>query len=104
MRGMDVSNIKDLIDIEFKPYSFEVEKGKIKEFVQAIGEDDPIYTSLEAAKKEGFAGIPIPMAFLKAIDLWGGHGFEEKVELLKLNPVKILNGEQEFELFGEVYA
>ena len=99
-----MANVKDLIGIEFKPYRYEIEKGKIKELVLAIGDDNPIYTSLEAAKAAGYEGIPIPLTFPNVIDLWGGYGFEEKVEKLKLNPVRVLNGEQEFEFFGDIYA
>ncbi len=99
-----MTNVKDLIGIEFKPYRYEIEKGKIKELVTAIGDDNPIYTSIEAAKAAGYERIPVPLTFPNVIDLWGGHGFEEKVEKLKLNPVGVLNGEQEFEFFGDMYA
>jgi hypothetical protein len=99
-----LSHIKDLIGIEFKPYRFEIEKGKIKELVSAIGDDNPIYTSLKDAKAEGNDRIPVPLTFLNTIDLWGGYGFEEKVMKLNLNPVKVLNGEQEFEYYSDIYA
>lgn len=101
---MNLSNEQHLIGIEFKPYSFEIEKGKIKELVMAIGDDNPIYTSLDAAKEAGYDGIPIPLTFLNTIDLWGGYGFEEKANNLKINLLKVLNGEQEFEYLGDIYA
>lgn len=99
-----MSNVKDLVGLEYEPYSFEIEKGKIREFAQAIGDDNPIYFDLDAAKKEGFEGIPIPLTFLQVIDLWGGYSFQEKMEKLKLNPVKILHGEQHFEYLKDIYA
>jgi acyl dehydratase len=99
-----VSHVKELIGLEYEPYSFEIEKGKIKEFAAAIGDENPIYYDLEAAQKEGFTRIPIPFTFLQVVDLWGGYSFQEKVEKLKLNPVNILHGEQEYELVGEIYA
>ena len=58
-----MTNVKDLIGIEFKPYSYEIEKGKIKELVTAIGDDNPIYTSIEAAKAAGYERIPVPLTF-----------------------------------------
>jgi len=82
----------------------EVEKGKIREFAEAIGEDNPIYYGVEAAEKEGFKGIPIPLTFLTAIDFWGGPTFDEKMEKLNLNPLKVLHGEQEYEYVGDIYA
>ena len=99
-----MSHVKDLVGFTFEPYRFEIEKGKIREFAEAIGDDNPIYYDLEAAKKEGFDGIPIPITFLQVVDLWGGYSFQEKVEKLKLNPVKILHGEQEYEFFKTIYA
>lgn len=99
-----MSNVKELIGLRYAPYTFEIEKGKIKEFAAAINDDNPIYYDLEAAKKEGFNGIPIPLTFLQVVDLWGGYSFAEKMDKLKLNPVKILHGEQEYELLEEIYA
>jgi acyl dehydratase len=99
-----LSNVKELVGLEYDSYSFEIEKGKIREFAAAIGDDNPIYYDVEAAKKEGFENIPIPLTFLQVVDLWGGYTFQDKVEKLKLNPVKILHGEQVYELVEEVYA
>lgn len=98
-----MSNVKELIGLEFKPFSFEVEKGKIKELVAAIGDDNPIYRSKEAAQEAGFEGIPIPLTFLQVIDTWGGYGFDEKMTKLKLNPLKVLHGEQEYEFLKDIY-
>ncbi|MEH6942302.1 MaoC family dehydratase N-terminal domain-containing protein [Bacillus sp. JJ722] len=96
--------MKDLIGTEFQPYSMEVEKGKIKELALAIGDDNPIYFDLEAAKKEGYENIPVPPTFLQVIDLWGGLGSVEKVEKLKLNLVRVLHGQQSYEYLGDIVA
>ncbi|TDL74683.1 MaoC family dehydratase [Rhodococcus qingshengii] len=99
-----MSDVKDLLGLELEPYSMAVEKGKIKELAIAIGDDNPIYYSLEAAKNAGYDGIPVPLTFLQVIEYHGGYGFQEKMEVLKLNPVKILHGEQEYEYLGDIYA
>jgi acyl dehydratase len=101
---MSLSNVKDLLGLELEPYSMAVEKGKIKELALAIGDNNPIYFSLEAAKEAGFDGIPVPLTFLQIIDYHGGYGFQKKMEALKLNPVKILHGEQEYEYLGNIYV
>lgn len=102
---MIFSSVKDLVGIEFKPYSFEVEKGKILELVKAIGDENPIFHSLEAAQEAGYEGIPLPLTGLQPIDNFGGYGFEEKMEVLNgINPMKVLHGEQEYEFLGEIYA
>ncbi|MBN6885588.1 acyl dehydratase [Cytobacillus horneckiae] len=99
-----MSNVKDLIGLELEPYSMAVEKGKIKELALALGDDNPIYYDLEAAKKEGYDGIPIPPTFLQVIDLWGGLGSAEKVEKLKFNLVRVLHGQQAYEYLGDIVA
>ncbi|WP_223593518.1 MaoC family dehydratase N-terminal domain-containing protein [Neobacillus bataviensis] len=96
--------MNDLLGIELEPYSMSVEKGKIKELAKAIGDDNPIFFSMEAAKAAGYEGIPVPLTFLQVIDYHGGYGFQEKMAELKLNPEKILHGEQEYEYLGDIYA
>ena len=99
-----MSDVKNLLGLELEPYSMAVEKGKIKELAIAIGDDNPIYYSLEAAKEAGYDGIPVPLTFLQVIEYHGGYGFQEKMELLKLNPLKVLHGDQEYEYLGDIYA
>nr|WP_256436628.1 MaoC family dehydratase N-terminal domain-containing protein [Brevibacillus sp. HB1.1] len=91
-----------MIGLEFKPYTMPVEKGKIKELALAIGDDNPIYYDLEAAKKEGYDGIPIPSTFLQVIDLWGGMGSVEKMEKLGLKLARVLHGQQSYEYLGDI--
>ncbi|MBX9973610.1 MaoC family dehydratase N-terminal domain-containing protein [Cytobacillus firmus] len=99
-----MSAVKDLIGLELAPYTYSVEKGKIRELVLAIGDPNPIYYDEEAARNEGYDGIPIPLTFLQIIDLWGGYSFQQKCELLNLNPVNILHGEQGYQFVKPIYA
>lgn len=99
-----MSVIKNLIGLEFEPYTFEVEKGKIKEFATAIGDDNPIYYDEEIARNKGYHGIPIPLTFLTVVDCFGGLDFQQKIDFLKLNPVNVLHGEQEYEYLQDIYA
>jgi acyl dehydratase len=36
--------------------------------------------------------------------MWGGYSFQEKCEMLNLNPVKILHGEQGYQFLKPIYA
>lgn len=73
--------MKDLLGNELEPYGMALEKGKIKELAIAIGDDNPIFYSLESAKDAGYDGIPVPRTFLQIIDYHGGYGFQEKMEV-----------------------
>lgn len=98
---------KDLaskVGITFAPIRFVVERGKIREFAMAIGDDNPLYYSLDAAQAAGFHDIPIPPTFATAIDMWGGADFFELMRVLELNPGKVLHGEQAYEYIKDVCA
>lgn len=83
----------------FPPFSFVVERGKIKEFVQAIGDPNPVYIDRDYAANEGYGDVIASPTFAAAIDLWGGSDFEEFCRVFGLNPVMVLNYEQEYEYF-----
>ncbi|MEW6276608.1 MAG: MaoC family dehydratase N-terminal domain-containing protein [Bacillota bacterium] len=88
---------------ELPAYSFVVERGKIKEFVQAVGDPNPVYVDREYAAREGYADVIAPPTFGICIDLWGGADFLKLCETFGLNPFKVLHGEQEYEYYGEIH-
>ncbi len=57
-------NFKKLVGIEAEPEFWDVEKGHIKRFAQAIGDENPIYYDEEYAKKTRYGGIVAPPFFL----------------------------------------
>lgn len=93
-----------LIGVEFPTFTYTVDRGKIKEFVQAIGDQNRIYVDLEVAKAEGFRDIPISPTFATAIEMWEGADFEQLISTLNLNPLKVLHGEQHYEYFADICA
>jgi acyl dehydratase len=85
----------------FPPYEFRVERGKIREFADAIGDPNPIYRDPAAAAKAGFPGIPAPPTLLRTF-------LYETPDSRNALAVKdwsyIVHGEQEFEYFAPVVA
>jgi acyl dehydratase len=74
-----------------EPIVYDVERGHIRRFVEAIGDPNPIYVSEEAARAAGYARIPAPPTFVCALrpnDARAGMGIDMR---------KVLHGEQEFE-------
>jgi acyl dehydratase len=55
---------------ELDEVTFPVERGKVREFVRALHEDDPIYQDAEAAVAAGFDAIPAPLTFPMVAMLW----------------------------------
>jgi acyl dehydratase len=82
-------------------YEFHVERGKIREFADAIGDSNPIYRDPDYAAEMGFAGILAPPTMLRTFL------YEPKAasEALKVKDWSyIVHGEQEFEYFAPIVA
>jgi acyl dehydratase len=85
----------------FPPYEFRVERGKIKEFADAVGDDDPIYRDPDQAAKTSAGGIAAPPTFLRTFL----YEPRTSVEALKVKDWSyIVHGEQEFEYFAPIVA
>lgn len=96
--------IQNKVGIETKPFTFTVERGKVREFANAIGDDNPIYHDIAFAKKNGYRDLPVPPTFATVIDMWGGASFEDLIEMLEVDPLKVLHGEQSYEYMRPIYA
>jgi acyl dehydratase len=72
-----------------------VERSRLRFFAKAIGETDPVYTDLAAARDAGYPDLPAPPTFLFAAELDSGAGFR-LVEQLQIPIAKLLHGEQGF--------
>jgi len=55
---------RSVLGVESAPIRYDVEKGAICKFVEAIGDDDPIYRDEQAAQAAGFKTIVAPPTFL----------------------------------------
>ncbi|MGD0275075.1 MAG: MaoC family dehydratase N-terminal domain-containing protein [Syntrophales bacterium] len=95
--------------MEFAPYTYEVEKGKIAEFAMAISQKEskaqvnPVYADAEAAKKAGYKDVIAPPTFQTCFALWGGGGLMPILQTLGINLARLLHGEEEYEYFGQIY-
>jgi acyl dehydratase len=52
-----------------RPFSVEVEKGRLRLFAKAIGETDPIYVDETAAQMVGYRSLPVPPTFLFCLEM-----------------------------------
>jgi acyl dehydratase len=85
----------------FPPYEFHVERGKIREFADALGDPNPIYRDPDYAAKSPVSGILAPPTLLRSFLYETRHA----VEALRVKDWSyIVHGEQEFEYLAPVLA
>jgi acyl dehydratase len=94
---------KKFIGKKYEPFTVDVEKGRIAQFANAIGEDNPIYFDAEAAKKAGYRGITAPLTFPFTITMDAGQSFNV-LEDMGIEKTKAVHGEQGFTYHGDICA
>ncbi|MEW6443061.1 MAG: MaoC family dehydratase N-terminal domain-containing protein [bacterium] len=91
------------VGYEFAPHRFTVERGKIREFVRAIGDDNPVYTDPQAAGAAGYRDVIAPPTYLTVMDNWSGPDFESRCRELEIDPLKVLHAEQAYEYLADIH-
>jgi acyl dehydratase len=77
------------------PSVLPIERTRLQFFAKAIGETNPVYSDVAAAKAAGYADLPVPPTFLFAAELDSGTMFR-LVEEIGIPFSKLLHGEQNF--------
>lgn len=81
---------KSIIGITSEEYTFEIENRHVKQFREAIGDDNPLYHDEDYAKKTLYEGTIVPPTFPIAMN-------DGNVSLpIELDHRRMLHGEQEF--------
>jgi acyl dehydratase len=84
-------------------FQVEVEKGRLRFFAKATGQDDPVYTDEAAARAAGHPGLPVPPTFLFCLEMEAPNPAALR-ELLGIDYRRILHGEQGFSFHRMAYA
>ncbi len=84
----------------FPAFTIEVDKSKIRELVQALGDENPIFVDEQAAQAAGLPGIVAPPTFPTLFRMWGEGGSRPFIEAMGGNPLHLLHGEEEYEYYG----
>lgn len=82
----------------------EVTRGDIRRFATAIGDLNPIYHDVQAAKAAGHPDLVAPPTFLISASTGGGGGGFIHDPGLGLNFALVVHGEQKFEFSRPVCA
>ena len=87
----------------FAPFTIEVQRNKIHELTTAIGDDNPVYHSREAAQAAGFADVPISPTTPTMFSFWGNRERGSSLVEVGINVAHILHGEEEYEYLHPIY-
>ena len=91
---------KSFIGKTFPPFTFDVDKSKLRELILALGEENPIFFDDEAAWAAGLPGLVAPPTFPTLFKMWGEGGNRTLVEAMGGDPLRVLHGEEEYEYHG----
>ncbi len=94
---------KSKIGQSFPPFTIEVERVKIRELALAIGDDNPIYQSREAAQAAGYADVPLFPTAPTMFTFWGNTNMVSQIASLGINAMRILHGEEDYEYLAPIY-
>ena len=86
---------QSVIGQELPPVTMTVDAGRLRFFAKAIGETNPVFTDLEAAKAAGHRDLPVPPTFLFAIELESPDSFAWLADI-GVDLRRVLHGEQSF--------
>lgn len=94
---------RTLIGYEFPSHTVEVERGRLRLFVKAIGDTQPIYRDRDAARAQGHPDLPIPPTYLFCLEMDREDPFDF-LPVLQIDLSSILHGEQSFVYHKPIYA
>ena len=87
----------------FVPFTTEVQRVKIGELTTAIGDDNPLYHSREAAQATGLQDVPISPTTPTMFNFWRLGQRESDMASLGIDIRRILHGEEEYEYLAPIY-
>ena len=94
---------KSKIGQSFAPFTVEVQRNKIHELTTAIGDDNPIYHSREAAVAAGYEDVPISPTTPTMFGFWANTNAGRNLADAGINVMRILHGEEEYEYLASIH-
>jgi len=84
--------------------TFPVEAGHIMLFARAVGDTNPVYRDVDAARKAGFRAIPIPPTYLFCLQMMSSEKAYAVWKELGIDVGRLLHGEQGFRYHSPIYV
>lgn len=88
---------------KYEPFTFEVERSKIKELCLAIGDNNPIFFDPKAAQEEGYKDCPAPLTFGTVMNFWGYPEIWDRMKEIGIDVKRLLHASEEYEYHAPIY-
>jgi len=92
------------VGMTFAPVRARVEPGRLRFFLDTLGETNLVYRDASAARADGFADRPIPPTYLICLEMMDGENPFEMFDALKIDISRVLHGEQKFSYRAPVHV
>jgi acyl dehydratase len=86
----------------FTPVTARVETGRLRFFLDTIGETNPLYRDGSAAGGAGYAAQPVPPTYLFCLEMMDAAEPFEFLRALDIDLARVLHGEQHFDYHAPV--
>ena len=80
----------------FTPVTAHVEPGRLRYFLNTLGEENPVYRNADATRAAGFTGMPVPPTYLFCLEMMDVDDPFEMFSALGIDLARVLHGEQSF--------
>src|SRR5664279_4901135 len=80
----------------FTPVTARVEPGRLRYFLDTLGEHNPVYRDDAAVRAGGYSARPVPPTYLFCLELMDAEYPFEFLTELKIDLARVLHGEQRF--------
>ncbi|HEX2912056.1 MAG TPA: MaoC family dehydratase N-terminal domain-containing protein [Chloroflexia bacterium] len=94
---------REMIGKPLTSHRVEVSRAKVRELAMALGDKNPIYYDVEAARKAGYPDLPLPPTFPTLFNFWGRQPEDTLQEDLGLPKAGGLHGEEEYTYLAPIY-
>ena len=86
----------------FTPVTARVEPGRLRYFLNTLGEQNPVYRDEAAARAAGYSAPPTPPTYLFCLELMDAERPFEFLTELNIDLARVLHGEQRFNYHAPV--
>src|SRR5258708_28019057 len=86
----------------FTPVTARVEPGRLRYFLNTLGEQNPVYRDEAAARAAGYSATPAPPTYLFCLELMDAERPFEFLTELNIDLARVLHGEQRFSYHAPV--